>query len=136
MPDSPSRIFSGCVMGRSVLLCCALVKVFESLETGIGLCLGELDFVAGLGDSACSRTTSFADLSSRRPLKEAWRTRLSRVQVAKEIWATSWGSTQCTPRDTPLGTSENGVDDFTNLSSCLRMVCWDFWVNPVPERPA
>ena len=51
--------------------------------------------------SALSRTTSFAGLSSRRPLNAAWRTRLSRVQLEKEICATNSGLTQCTPRETP-----------------------------------
>src|SRR4029079_15486516 len=136
IPDSLSRIFSGWVMGRSVLAGGGLAVVLELLEVAIAVSSWELDFGSGSEASAISRTTSFAGLSSRRPLNDAWRTRLSRVHVAKEIWATSSGLTQCTPRETPFGKSENGVDDCTSLSSCLRMVCWDFCVKPVPERPA
>src|ERR1700761_7732071 len=40
-----------------------------------------------------SRRTSVGDLSSRRPRKAAWRTRLSAVQVAKRTWATNCGLT-------------------------------------------
>jgi len=50
-----------------------------------------LDLEMGAEDS---RVTSMAGLSSRRPRKAAWRTRVSAVQVAKRTWATRVGRTQ------------------------------------------
>ena len=65
--------------------------------SGVGAGFGGLVALARLGwgaTVAASRTTSVAGLSSRRPRKAAWRTRLSAVQVAKRTWATRVGLTQ------------------------------------------
>ena len=55
-----------------------------------------------------SRVTSVGGLSSRRPRKAAWRTRLSAVQVAKRTCATSLGSTQWTSRRASAGRRGEG----------------------------
>src|SRR6185437_16604986 len=128
IPDSGSRTLSGCVMGRSVLilpvdLAGAACAVRPALECGGDLGESEAIAAADCGDSAFSRTTSRAGLSSRRPLNAAWRMRLSRVQLEKEICATNSGLTQCTPRETPFGTLANGDLDWTSLLSCLCRVC-------------
>src|SRR5271170_1671407 len=56
----------------------------------------------------CSRRTSVAGLSSRRPLKEAWRTSLSAVQVANRTCATSLGFTGTMPRRASSGGLKKG----------------------------
>src|ERR1035437_6314863 len=59
-----------------------------------------------------SRITSAAGLSSRRPRKAAWRTRLSAVHVAKRTCATSVGLTQYAPLRASAGGFSKGVEDW------------------------
>src|SRR5580658_2129630 len=123
IPDSGSRIFSGCVMGRSVfdaftvLLEIGVLRPVLDAGEDVAGCV--LDEVADSNGSALSRTTSFAGLSSRRPLNAAWRTRLSRVQLEKAICATDLGLTQWTPRAALCGRSANGDLDCSSLLRSL-----------------
>ena len=95
------------------------------------------DLSRSLGVGAeVSRVTSAAGLSSRRPRKAAWRTRLSAVQVAKRTCATSVGLTQYAPVRASAGGFSNGVEDCARGSSLSRRSLWVFSVKPVPTRPA
>jgi len=80
----------GLVAGRA--------KCWRASERWVAWVRGLVDLaLARLGwgaTVAASRMTSVAGLSSRRPRKAAWRTRLSEVQVAKRTWATREGRTQ------------------------------------------
>src|SRR5580700_4657151 len=94
---------------------------------------------AGLEDlgvgAEVSRVTWAAGLSSRRPRKAAWRTRLSAVQVAKRTWATSVGLTQWAPVNAPTGgvtERSKGLVERARASSLSRRSLWVFWVKPVP----
>src|ERR1700756_2058151 len=81
----------------------------------------EMDLVARLDDLAVgiSRVTSVGGLSSRRPRKAAWRTRLSAVQVAKRTWQTSLGSTQWTSRRASAGRRVKGMVLVSSLWSLV-----------------
>ena len=97
---------------------CEAGAVAAGADFDLDLFTISVDCFGASSGSAFSRTTSFAGLSSRRPLNAAWRTRLSRVQFEKEICATNSGLTQCTPRETPFGISAKdglGLHEFVEL---------------------
>ena len=83
-----------------------------------------------------SCTTSAGFLSRRRPWNLGWRSRPSAVHSVKPTWATSRGSTQCTPDP---GRPRTGSKGGSGRSRAARAACRLIrvrWSKPVPTLPA
>ena len=86
---------------------------------------------------AASRATSLAALSSRRPLKDPWRSSPSAVQPRNSTSQTSFGSVQRTPFSAPVGSRlPNAGFGACSLSIVTRSDRESSWDHPVPTRPA
>ena len=94
----------------------------------VGACRAVVTGVALLGLAGLSASTSAAGLSSRSPLKAAWRTMPSAVQPANSISATSSGLSQWTSGSfvgAPMPVNGDFVVStaFSRGSSCLTFGC-------------